>query len=371
MKKFVQTNDLKVALVHYWLLNARGGEAVLEAIGRITPHADLYTNVADPDAARGSLATMPLRTTSIGRLPFARKLYPLYLPLMPGALEALDMNDYDLIISSEAGPAKWVLPRPGAAHICYCHSPMRYIWDQREGYLSRLPPILRPLGRRVAGSLRTQDVLSSFRVTQFVANSNFVAQRINQFYRRDARVVHPPVDVSDYSIGVPEDFYLCAGQVVSYKRIDLAVQACARLGRQLIVAGGGDVSRLRELAGPHVRFLGQVDRLTFRSLMSRCRALLFPGVEDFGIVPVEVMASGRPVIAFNQGGALDSIEPGRSGQLFDRQSVDGLVEAILQFEAGPEYSAADCRRSAERFDRAEFERNFSEVLADSLGRNGR
>ena len=351
--------DIRTALVHYWLVSRRGGEAVLEAIGRLAPHADLYSHVIDPDILFGSLTGMRRATTFVGRLPAARRLYPAYLGLMPTALEALDMSDYDLVISSEAGPAKWVLPAPGAKHICYCHSPMRYLWDQRFTYFQRLPAIARPFAHFAAHGLRESDVLSSMRVTHFVANSTFVAQRIRQFYRRDAEVIHPPVDVDDFQIGAAEDFYLCAGEVRGYKRVDLAVEACARLGRRLIVAGGGDTRRLRALGGKHVEFTGRVDTETLRSLMRRCRALLFPGTEDFGIVPVEVMASGRPVIAFGHGGALDSVQPGISGLLFARQTVDDLCDAINQFEQNETtFSTEQTRASARRFARSEFERKF-------------
>lgn len=358
--------NLRVALVHHWLVSRRGGEEVLEALGRLTPGADLYTHVYRPEVIFGSLAAMRLRTTSIARLPAARSLYPAYLPFMPAALEALDMNPYDLIVSSEAGPAKWVIPRPDAAHICYSHSPMRYVWDQRQSYLSKIPAWLRPTANLVAGGLRNSDLISSFRVTAFVANSRFISQRIKQYYRRESEVVHPPVDIDQYMTAVPEDFYLCAGQVVSYKRIDLAVQACTRLGRRLVVAGGGDVRRLREIAGPHVTFLGHVDRATLNDLMSKCRALLFPGVEDFGIIPVETMASGRPVIAYAKGGALDTVDPGKSGLLFDRQDVDALCDAILRFEREPELSQLDCVTSAKRFDRSVFERKMSAVMVRAL-----
>jgi glycosyltransferase involved in cell wall biosynthesis len=355
--------DLKIALVHYWLVNRRGGEAVLEAIGRLTPGADLFAHVIDPAIPFGSLAAMPSTQTFVGRLPLARRYYQAYLGLMPTALEALDMSPYDLVISSEAGPAKWVLPAPGAAHICYCHSPMRYLWDQRFTYFEKLPAPLRPLAHFAAHGLRQSDVLSSFRVTHFVANSTFVAKRIAQFYRRDAEVIHPPVDVESFETGMAEDFYLCAGEIRHYKRLDLAIEACRRLGRRLVIAGAGDPGALKALAGPGVEFTGKLSQADMRSLMRRCRALLFPGVEDFGIVPVEVMASGRPVIAYGYGGALDTVEPGVSGLLFERQTADHLVSAILEFERGEgQFSIADCQRSAHRFSRAIFERKFSALI---------
>jgi glycosyltransferase involved in cell wall biosynthesis len=359
--------EAKTLLVHYWLVNMRGGEFVLEALGRIFPKADLLANVIDESLLAGSLLGKEIRATYINRLPLAKKLYPLYTGLMPGALEQFDANEYELIISSESGPAKWIIPRPDAKHICYCHSPMRYIWDQRGLYLSKLPPPLRPVGHMLAGQLRRSDVLSSMRVSAFVANSTFVQKRINQYYRRDAEVIHPPVDTDQYTAGEPEDFYLCAGQVVSYKRIDLAVEACTRLGRRLIVAGGGDTRALREKAGPTVSFLGKVDQDTLRDLMRRCRALLFPGVEDFGLVPVEVMASGRPVIAFGYGGALDTVQPGVSGLLFHEASAEALVAAIERFEGDEDHFTAErCQGWARKFSRSVFDQKFSDLARHVL-----
>ncbi len=362
------TSELNTALVHYWLVNRRGGEAVLEAIGRLVPHAHLYSHVVDPEVLFGSLAAMPVTTTAINRLPGARKGYQAYLGFMPTALEALDMSPYDLIISSEAGPAKWVLPAPGAKHICYCHSPMRYVWDQRFIYFDKLPAALRPLAHMAAHGLRQSDVLSSMRVDQFVANSSFVAQRIAQFYRRDAEVIHPPVDVDGFTTEAPEDFYLCAGEIRHYKRLDLAIEACEKLGRRLVIAGAGNQKALKSLAGSRVEFKGKLDLETMRSLMRRCRALLFPGIEDFGIVPVEVMASGRPVIAFGYGGALDSVEPGISGVFFQKQTVDQICSAILDFERDEHlFTAENCQRVASRFSRTTFERKFSAVARRTCG----
>ncbi len=198
-----------------------------------------------------------------------------------------------------------------------------------------------------------------------------MAQRIRQYYRREAEVIHPPVDLDDYETGTPEDFYLCAGQIVSYKRLDIAIEACTRLGRRLVIVGDGDASRLKSLAGPHVTFLGRVDRAHLKDLMRRCRALLFPGVEDFGLIPVEVMASGRPVIAYGQGGALDTVEPGVSGILFDRQDADSLSAAILEFEAMESgFDAAGCRSSAARFSRHYFNERFKDLTRRVLKGDG-
>lgn len=353
------------ALVHYWLVGRRGGEIVLEAIAELLPQADLIGHVIDPAMLFGSLAGRKTRETFIARLPFARKNYQAYLTLMPMALEAMDMSSYDLVISSEAGPAKWVVASPDARHICYCHSPLRYIWDQRAVYFNQLPSLARPLAEMAAGQMRRSDILSSTRVDDFVANSSFVARRIWKYYRREAEVVHPPINVADYQVSEPEDFYLVAGEYRQYKRFDVAIEACTRLGRRLVVVGSGtDAPELKAKAGPGVTFLGKLDTVQFRSMLSRCRALLFPGVEDFGIVPVEAMASGRPVIAFGRGGALDSVKHGVSGLIYDGGEASDLINAMIAFEAEEHhFRPSDSVEVAQAFDRTVFQQKFGEILA--------
>jgi glycosyltransferase involved in cell wall biosynthesis len=355
---------MRSALVHYWLVGRRGGEVVLEAIAELLPDADLIGHVIDRGVLFGSLSGREMRETFISRLPFARKRYQAYLMLMPMALEALDMGKYDLVISSEAGPAKWVIANPDARHICYCHSPLRYIWDQRSIYFRQIPSLARPLAEVAAGHLRRSDILSSTRVDDFVANSSFVARRIWKYYRREAEIIHPPINVHDYDVAEPDDFYLVAGENRNYKRFDVAIEACSRLGRNLYVVGAGtDTPELKAKAGPTVTFLGKLETPKFRKMLSQCRALLFPGVEDFGIIPLEAMASGRPVIAYGKGGALDSVKPGVSGLLYDGGEADDLIRAMTEFEAEEEnFKTSDCVAVAKGFDRTVFQAKFSELL---------
>jgi glycosyltransferase involved in cell wall biosynthesis len=361
---------MRTALVHYWLVNMRGGEQVLRQLMALHPEADVITNVYDP-VQTGELfygRDRP-RTTMINRLPYAKTAYPMYMPLMPGALEALDMNPYDLIVSSESGPAKWVIPRPNARHICYMHSPMRYLWDQRHLYRKKLPALIRPLFDNVTAGLRQQDVVSSMRVDEFVANSSFVAQRIQKYYRREASVVPPPVAQDD--IGPPEspeDYYLFAGQLVSYKDVRAAVDACVALGRRLVVVGAGPERKyVEQFAGQGVEYRGRVPREELIRLMARCRGLLFPGVEDFGIVPVEVLASGRPVIALNEGGIIDTVEDRVTGILYDRQV--GLKVAMVEFEEWlPDFKPGDAVRAAQQFTPEAFARRWRAVLAGATVR---
>lgn len=349
---------MKVALVHYWLVNMRGGEKVLEALAALFPHADIFTHVLDRERLSPALATRTIHTTFINALPRARHWYQTYLPLMPLALEELDLTDYDLVISSESGPAKGVITRPDATHLCYCHSPMRYIWDMYPDYRRGLGRIRRALFAPVAHYLRQYDVSSASRVDRFIANSTFVRARIEKFYRREATVIHPPVNTAYWSSGpkTEGEHYLFAGQLVPYKRADLAVTVCTELGLPLVVAGDGpECERLRSLAGKTVRFAGRVSDDELRRLMGASRALLFPGLEDFGLVPVEAMACGLPVIALGAGGALDTVESGVSGLLFDSQTPAALAKAVRRFEhEQTRFDPARIARHAATFDITAF-----------------
>jgi glycosyltransferase involved in cell wall biosynthesis len=256
---------------------------------------------------------------------------------MPRALETLDLSDYDLVLSSESGPAKGVIASPDAHHVCYCHSPMRYLWDQHHSYMAGLGRATRLAFGLMAPRLRTWDAVSASRVDHFVANSRFVARRIRRCWRREAEVVHPPVDLETYRPAgtppAPDAPYLFLSELVPYKRPDLAVEAARLAGRALLVVGDGpELARLRHAAPEGVRFLGRVPPAEMRGLYQSCRALLFPGVEDFGIVPLEAMACGRPVIAYGRGGALDTVRDGRTGLLFPEQTAEGLAAAIDRFE---------------------------------------
>lgn len=327
----------RVALIHYWLVGMRGGEQVLEALCRMFPQADIFTHVYVPEKVSPLINRHRVFTTSVARLPFAKRMYQSYLPFMPRALEEIDLTGYDLIISSESGPAKGIIAPPDAHHLCYCHSPMRYLWDQYHTYRNSAGRATRLAMPMLAHGLRSWDVTSAARVDNFAANSSHVAARIQKYWRRDAEVVHPPVAVEDFAPVVRserEDFYLWAGELAPYKRPDLAIAAFNKLGKPLVMLGGPDKTarQLAETAGPNVKLLGRVSDAQMRELMAKCKALIFPGEEDFGMVPVEVMASGRPVIAYGRGGAEDSVISYRTGLLFKEQTVDGLVEAVETFE---------------------------------------
>ena len=362
---------MKVAIVHYWLVGMRGGEKVVEVLSDLYPEADIFTLVCDPKAISEKLRRHKITTSFLQKIGGVRH-YQKMLPLMPYALESFDLTDYDLIISSEAGPAKGIIPGPNATHICYCHSPMRYIWDLYPQYRAAAGPLTRALMSLTAPSLRQWDVSTSHRVDHFIANSTYVAQRIERYYRRSAHVVNPPVDLSRFTqnrasaqtrVPASQNYYLCAGQITPYKKIEIAVEACTRTGKRLVVLGAGATPSLRRLAGPTVEFLGAVDDAAMNEHFANCSALLFPGVEDFGIVPLEVMASGRPVIAFAKGGALETVVDGRTGLFFKEQTVDSVVDAIHRFEAIAHlFEPETLRAHARSFDISVCKARLSELI---------
>ncbi len=361
---------MKVAIVHYWLVGMRGGEKVLEALCRIYPTADIFTHVYDKAAMSALINGHSVRPTFINKLPYARRLYKKYLPLMPMALEQLDLSQYDLVISSESGPAKGVIPNAPAMHICYCHSPMRYIWNMYHEYHRKSGALTRLIMPPIAHYLRSWDVSTASRVDHFVANSNTVAQRINSYYRRAATVIHPPVDTFSFrpvSAGEVEDYYLMVGELVAYKRPELAVEAFNRMKRKLVVIGGGEMlDHLRKIAGPTVSVLGAQPFDALRHHYARCRALLFPGEEDFGIVPLEAMASGRPVIAYGRGGATETVVAGKTGMFFHEQGVDPLIDAIEQFER-LDFNPSDAVARANDFATSVFIDKFAAFAAAAVG----
>ncbi|WP_226629369.1 glycosyltransferase [Alloyangia pacifica] len=362
---------MKIALVHYWLVGMRGGEKVLEELCKLFPNADIYTHVAIPEKLSDTLNAHRITETFIGNLPGARKHYQKYLPLMPHALEALDLSEYDLVISSESGPAKGVITRPDAVHICYVHSPMRYIWDQYHVYRKQSGFITRAIMPILAHKLRIWDVTSARRIDKLVANSKFVAKRTRKFWGRDADVIYPPVNTSEFrpkEYQEPQDFYLYAGELASYKRADLAIKAFKGSKRKLVVIGeGSERAKLEEMAGENITFLGKVPFDELKRHYAQCKALIFPGVEDFGIIPVEVMASGRPVIAYAGGGALETVVDGETGVLFDEPSSKCLTEAMEKLEAT--YKKFDQKKiieHAEQFSNCRFQKEIMEMISRSV-----
>ena len=362
-------SGLKVAIVHYWLVGMRGGEKVLEALCEMYPQADIFTHVYVPEAISPAITAHRVTTSFISRLPWPSRNYKRYLPLMPMALEQIDLRGYDLVISSESGPAKGIIPPAGAVHVCYCHSPMRYIWNMFHDYRDRTGPLNRILMPPLSHYIRAWDAISANRVHAFAANSRTVARRLQTYYRRDSRVINPPVDTAAFG-AVDEqdlgDYHLMVGELVRYKRPDLAVKAFNASGRKLVVIGGGEMLKeISAMAGPTVRVLGAQPFDVLRHHYARCRALIFPGEEDFGIVPVEAMASGRPVVAFGRGGATETVVDGVTGTFFLEQSEQAIIDAVDRCEGLGLDPAAAIARAGE-FSLAKFRGNMSSFIDDAI-----
>ncbi|MDG2240307.1 MAG: glycosyltransferase [Longimicrobiales bacterium] len=353
--------QLRVSLVHEWLINWGGSESVLLALCRMFPQAPIFTAYNAPDErTQAAFSGKDIRSSALGVLPLAGRTYRLSLPLMPWAFRRMDLGPVDLVVSSSHAFAKAVSVPQGALHLCYCHTPPRYLWDLYEEYNRGIAGRLRgPVLRR----LRKVDSAAARGVHAFVANSHFVAERIRTTYGREARVVYPPVDVDLFQPRVRErTHFLAGGRMVRYKRLDVAIGAANKAGAPLVVFGDGpDRARLEALAGPTVRFVGRVSGEELQELIGASWALLFPGIEDFGILPVEVQAAGRPVIAFGQGGACETVLHNETGVLYEDPSEEGLAREIRSFEPSA-FDPPRCRANAMRFAPAMFESGIRDSL---------
>ena len=358
--------NLRVALVHHWLVRMRGGEKVLEALCQIFPQADIYTLVFDPSEISESIRQHRITTSWIQKLPWAKKYYTQYLPFFPFAIEQFELSGYDLVISSEAGVSKGVLTRPETCHICYCHTPMRYAWSAYHVYLQAVhSPFRRRLIPFVMNYLRLWDWVSSSRVDYYIANSQNVANRIRKYYRREAPVIYPPVATTDFGqAGSIEDYYLAVGQLVPYKRFDLAVDAFNQLGRPLLIVGDGpEYSRLQRKAGKNIKLLRRTSDEKLKECLSGGRALIFPGEEDFGMIAVEAHACGRPVIALAKGGALEIVIPELNGIFFAEETAASLAEAVVRFESiEAKFQPRIIQETARPFREARFEREIRNFI---------
>jgi glycosyltransferase involved in cell wall biosynthesis len=360
---------MKIAIVHDYLNQSGGAERVVAAMHRMYPDAPIYTTIADRAVIDALMPGADVRVSWMQKLPGIDRHFRKYFLFYPGAIESLDLSDYEVVLSSSSAYAKGARTRPGAVHVCYCHTPMRFAWNF-EGYAERerwgamtrrmLPPLISRVRR---WDLRTAD-----RPTVYVANSSTVAERIATHYHRQASIIPPPVEVDRFTpSAVQEPHYLIVSRLVPYKRIDLAVEAFTRLGRPLTIIGDGSArAELQRIAGPTVRFLGRLSDTEVSAAYARCQALLFPGEEDFGIVPLEANAAGRPVIAFQRGGALDTVVPGVTGTFFSEQTPESLIGAVLRSEATT-WNQVTLRRHAESF-REEVFAERMRALIDGLYR---
>jgi glycosyltransferase involved in cell wall biosynthesis len=366
---------MRVALVHDWLTGMRGGEKVLDAICELFPAAPLYTLIPVPGSVSPRIEDRRIVTSIAQALPRPERLYRYYLPLYPLAIELFDLRGYDLIVSSSHCAAKAVVPPRGAVHVCYCHSPMRYAWDQFDAYfgpdrVGRLRSrLLRPVLRRLA----RWDAATAGRVDRFLANSQYVAGRIDRYYNRRSTVVHPPVDTDFYTPAgrAASSSFLIVSALVPYKRLEIAIDACRRLGRPLRIVGTGpELARLRTLAGPEVEFLGWQSDEQIRALYRESAATLLPGVEDFGIVPVEAQACGCPVVALDAGGARDTVIDGVTGVLVSDPTPAAFAGGLARALATP-FDAEAIRDNAVRFSRRRFLAEFQAQVEDALTSRGR
>ncbi|MBK9713714.1 MAG: glycosyltransferase [Kouleothrix sp.] len=358
---------MRVAIVHDYLNQYGGAERVLEALHALFPDAPVYTSIYDPAAMPDAYRAWDIRTSWMQGLPGWRRHFRKYFLLYPSAFESFNLGGYDLIVSSSSAYAKGIIPAPGARHICYCHTPMRFAW-RTDAYVEReriggLQSAILPI---MLTYVRLWDVATAPRVDQFIANSREVAGRIARYYGRQAVIIPPPVDLPPYRPEAPGDFYLAGGRLIPYKRLDLAVRAFTALRLPLKIFGEGrDRAALQALAGPSIEFLGYVSEDRRQELFARCRAFVFPGEEDFGITPLEAMAAGRPVIAYAAGGALDTVVEGVTGRFFREPSAAALAAAVALSQSD-QYDPAAIRGHAEGFGRDVFLSRMREVINDMV-----
>lgn len=330
---------MKVAIVHDWLTNYGGAERIVEQLLKIYPDADIYTLVYDKKKMEKVFPPEKVHTSFVQKIPFSRKLYTKFLSLMPKAFESFDLTSYNLVIASSSSCAKGVITSPDTAFLAYIHTPMRYAWDLYFDYFKRSGKLTQFFMKRQMGYIRQWDFISSQRIDALIANSSYIKRRIKKFWNRDSQVIFPPVNTETLCPnGKPaEDFYIAFSRLVPYKRIDIAISACGELGKNLIVIGSGSQEKkLKELSKNYktanIQFLGRISDDEVKSYLQRCRALLFCAEEDFGIIPVETQACGRPVIAYKKGGVLETVRDGITGLFFEEQTTSSLKAAIEKFE---------------------------------------
>jgi len=372
---------MKVALIHDWLTGMRGGERCLEVFCELFPEADLFTLLHIKGSVSSIIEKMNIKTSFLQHLPFVKQKYRLYLPLYPSAVESLNIKGYDLVLSISHVAAKGTIPGPDALHIAYLLTPMRYAWDMYheyfgDGYRGR---VTKPLIPVLANYLRLWDIASNNRVDHFICISSHVARRIKKYYQRDAEVIHPPVDIEKFQIAKKaDDFYLVVSAFAPYKRLDLGISVFNRLKKPLVIIGKGqEEKRLKSMANSNIEFLGWQPDEVVAEYYSKCKALIFPGEEDFGITPLEAMASGRPVIAYGKGGVLETVIPFESGNIKDQcsptgvffyeQNVEALMEAVKTFESNADYfDSKKLREQAKKWDRPIFKEKIKSHIETKL-----
>lgn len=362
---------MKLALVHDYLIQYGGAERVLQAFHDIWPDAPTYALLHDPKRFDGIFNKQEIRTSPLQGIPFSKRHYKWLMPFMPTATERYDLSEFDIVLSSTSAFAKGIITRPETLHICYCHTPTRYLWSDTHSYISEqgLPWPIKNLMPLVLSSIRSWDRMAADRVDYFVANSDTVRRRIRKYYRHDSTVIHPPVDTFRYRIADNiDDYYVAGGRLVAYKRFDIVVRAFNKLGIPLKIFGEGpELDYLRKMAAKNIEFVGRISEAEKCELYSHGIAYLHPQEEDFGITPIEAMAAGRPVIAYSKGGALETVIDGVTGTLIHEQSWEELANAVIRFE--PEkYDPETIRHHAQQYDIEEFKRKMKDLVDQSYRR---
>lgn len=374
------TTIKKVAIVHDWLVTFGGAERIVQQLLIMYPQADIYTLVYDKEKMDKYFPAEKVHTSSIQKIPWATKIYTKLLKFMPKAFEEFDLSSYDLVISSSSSCAKGVITPPTVPYVAYIHTPMRYAWDLYFDYRKNSGKMTQFFMKKWIPAIRQWDYISSQRIDSIVANSNYIARRIKKFWNRESTVIYPPVETERLSPNgeKPEDFYIVFSRFVTYKRIDLAIKACGRLKRNLVVIGSGSQQKELEalaakfsLNGAYITFTGRIGDDDVKDYLQRCRALIFCAEEDFGIIPVEAQACGRPVVAYGKGGALETVVNKKTGVFFNEQNVDSLIQAIEDFEAlekKNKFNSATISKHAQEFSSARFRKQFAEVVNETQNR---
>lgn len=369
--------NMRVAIVHYWFLVFGGGERVVEVLADMYPQADIFTLFADDKSIPESLRSHKVTASFLNSSKLARKLNRAVFPIYPLAIESLDLRGYDLIISSDSPPVKGILKDSHQLHLCYCHTPGRFLWDYHKTFRQTLPWLARPAFSIASGYVRRWDYAAAQRVSAFVANSNYVSRRIEAYYGRESTVIYPPIDTKrGYISAHHDDYYLHIGRLVAGKRVELMIEACNRLGRRLVIAGTGrEEKTLKSLAGPTVEFLGRVEEAALPDLYANCRALLFAAEEDFGMVPLEAQSYGRPVIAYAKGGSLETVRghglhSAPTGLFFHEQTAEALSDAMKNFElVESSFQPSAIQDHARRFDTSVFVRQMRQFVNQSMDKH--
>lgn len=362
---------MKIALVHDYLVQYGGAERVLEAFTELYPYAPIYTLIYDKEAMHGVFEGKRIYTSFLQRMPFSRKRHRFFPPLMPIAIEQFDFSKYDIVLSDSSSYAKGIITRPETLHVSYVHTPMRYAWDDCQKYTQDfgLPRLVKRLVPLFMSPIRLWDKASADRVDRYIANSQFVAKRIAKYYRKEVAVIHPPVNVGRFFVAKPEDrkdYYLMVGRLIAYKRHDIAIEAFNRLKLPLKIIGRGpEFDRLKKLAGPTIEFLGRVPEEELPKYYAECRAFVFPQEEDFGIVAIEAMAAGRPLIAYRGGDIVEHLEEGKMGEFFDIQTADAIETALRSFDES-RYDPAFIRSKALSFDKERFKATIKDYVENAL-----